>query len=242
MAPEKLVHGKHVDLVLLENGVQLLVAEDVALVVGVLQPVSLDVFPELLDDLRAGQLKTWSVFGLFTPNGGWDGCTYLVLPAEFGQRKTQVKRFLEAAPCLALRLGAGVGAGVAVVVGAHPLRALLLGGLGPRLGLGHAGTARHAAARETVLLCLELGGQAGVGILARALPLLFLGGWRQRDLDLAVGASVVVRGRVAVCVVLGGGARGGRGDLGDLGGRDGVKAGFYQVLDGNLFGGTKAGQ
>lgn len=169
------------------------------------------------------------------------GFTYLVLPTEFGQGKTQVKRFLKAAPCLALRLGARVGAGVAVVVGPHPLRALLLGGLGPRLGLGHAGTARHAAAREPVLLCLELGGQAGVGILARALPLLFLGGWRQRDLDLAVDARVVVRGRVAVCVVLGGGARGGRGDLGDLGGRYGVKAGFYQVLDGNLFGGWDKG-
>jgi hypothetical protein len=53
MAPEKLVHGKHVDLVLLEDGVQLFVAENITLVVRVLQPAGLDVFPELLDDLRA---------------------------------------------------------------------------------------------------------------------------------------------------------------------------------------------
>ena len=53
MAPEKLVHGEHVDLILLEDGVELVVAENLALVGGVLELVALDVFPELLDDLRA---------------------------------------------------------------------------------------------------------------------------------------------------------------------------------------------
>ena len=53
MAPEQLVHGEHVYLILLEDGVELVVAQNLALVGGVLELVALDVFPELLDDLRA---------------------------------------------------------------------------------------------------------------------------------------------------------------------------------------------
>ena len=53
MAPEKLVHGKHVDLVLLEDCVELFVADNLPLVVGVLELVTLDIIPQLLDDLRA---------------------------------------------------------------------------------------------------------------------------------------------------------------------------------------------
>jgi hypothetical protein len=54
LVPEQLVHGEHVDLVLLEDGVQLIVAEDLAFVAGVLEVVTLDIVPELLDYLRAG--------------------------------------------------------------------------------------------------------------------------------------------------------------------------------------------
>lgn len=54
LVPEQLVHGEHVDFILLEDGVQLVVAEDLALVAGVLEVVTLDVVPELLDYLRAG--------------------------------------------------------------------------------------------------------------------------------------------------------------------------------------------
>lgn len=53
MAPNHLVHLEHVYLGLLENGMHLVVAQDLPLVFRVLQLVSLDVFPELLDDLRA---------------------------------------------------------------------------------------------------------------------------------------------------------------------------------------------
>lgn len=51
LAPQELVHGKHVDLVLLKDSLQLLVAEDLTLVVGILELVAFDVIPELLDDL-----------------------------------------------------------------------------------------------------------------------------------------------------------------------------------------------
>lgn len=58
LVSEQLVHREHVDLVLLEDGVHLFVAQDLALVIGILQAVALDVDPELLDHLRAGQLVT----------------------------------------------------------------------------------------------------------------------------------------------------------------------------------------
>lgn len=60
MASDQLVHLEHVDLGLLEDGRHLFVAEDLALVLWVLQLVALDVLPELLDDLRAGELNNRS--------------------------------------------------------------------------------------------------------------------------------------------------------------------------------------
>ena len=67
VAPDQLVHLEHVDLGLLEHGRHLVVAEDLALVLWVLELVALDVFPELLDDLRAGELVTASATA-FTQN------------------------------------------------------------------------------------------------------------------------------------------------------------------------------
>lgn len=60
VAPDQLVHLEHVDLGLLEHGRHLFVAEDLALVLWVLQLVALDVLPELLDDLGARELATLS--------------------------------------------------------------------------------------------------------------------------------------------------------------------------------------
>lgn len=57
LVPEELVHREHVNLILFEDGVQFLVAADLPLVIGVLEPVVLDVIPELLDNLRTGQLE-----------------------------------------------------------------------------------------------------------------------------------------------------------------------------------------
>lgn len=54
LVPEELVHGEHVDFILLEDGVELVVTEDLALVAGVLEAVTLDVVPELLDYLGTG--------------------------------------------------------------------------------------------------------------------------------------------------------------------------------------------
>lgn len=56
MASDILVHPEHVDFGLLEHSLHLLVAADLALVCGVLEIVGLDVLPQLLDDLRTGQL------------------------------------------------------------------------------------------------------------------------------------------------------------------------------------------
>lgn len=168
--------------------------------------------------------------------------TYLALPAQLRQRVAEVERLLKAAAGFPLGLAAAVRVfGVAVIVGAHPLGALLFGslGLGFRLRFGDAsaGTARHAAAGQPVLLCLQLSGQTRVGILAGALALLLFARRRQRDLNLAVDARVVcvVGGRLAVGAVLGGlfggGAGGGSWDgLGGLGGHS-VEAGFDQGFD-----------
>jgi hypothetical protein len=48
---EQLVHGEHVNLVLLEHGVHFLVTPDLTLVVGILQVTLLDICPDLLDSL-----------------------------------------------------------------------------------------------------------------------------------------------------------------------------------------------
>lgn len=117
----------------------------------------------------------------------------------------EIERLLEAASGLPLRLAAGLGvASVTVVVRVRRLRALLLLGLGLRLGLGRPATPGHAGARQSVLLGLELGSQAGVGIFARAVTLPLLG-WRKRDLNLPVGTRVicVVGRRAAVSSVIG---------------------------------------
>ena len=53
---ELLVHLKHVDPVDLEYRAELVVADDLLLVLGILHVVRLDVIPELLDDLRPRQL------------------------------------------------------------------------------------------------------------------------------------------------------------------------------------------
>jgi hypothetical protein len=50
---QKLVHGKHVDAILFENGAHGVVAANLALVAGVLQVARFDVFPYFLDDLGA---------------------------------------------------------------------------------------------------------------------------------------------------------------------------------------------
>lgn len=51
-----LVHTEHVNLGLLKDSMHFLVANDLALVAGILQIISLDVFPKLLDNLRARKL------------------------------------------------------------------------------------------------------------------------------------------------------------------------------------------
>lgn len=55
---ENLRHGKHVDAVLLEDTTHQVVAENVALVCGILQVVLSDVLPHLLDGLGARQLRS----------------------------------------------------------------------------------------------------------------------------------------------------------------------------------------
>lgn len=56
MAAEQLVHLKHVDAAALKHRVHLVVADNLSLVAGILKLVGLDVFPELFDHLRPGQL------------------------------------------------------------------------------------------------------------------------------------------------------------------------------------------
>ena len=70
---ELLVHLKHVDPVDLEYRAELVVADDLLLVLGILHVVRLDVIPELLDDLRARQLlDTKERSQRFTNSGGGD--------------------------------------------------------------------------------------------------------------------------------------------------------------------------
>ena len=54
---KQLVHGEHVNFVLLEHRVHGIVASDLTLIVGVLQITLLDISPDLLYCLRAR--KSW---------------------------------------------------------------------------------------------------------------------------------------------------------------------------------------
>lgn len=51
---DQLVHGEHVDGILLKYFAHLLVTDNLALVARVLEIMLLDVFPELLDNLGSG--------------------------------------------------------------------------------------------------------------------------------------------------------------------------------------------
>jgi hypothetical protein len=53
LLPQNLIHSKHMHLILLENQLHLIIAEDLALVGWVLQVARFDVLPYLLDDLGA---------------------------------------------------------------------------------------------------------------------------------------------------------------------------------------------
>ena len=53
MTTNKLVHLEHVDFVLLEYGLKLLVAHDLSFVLGILQFVGFNVLPQSLHDLRS---------------------------------------------------------------------------------------------------------------------------------------------------------------------------------------------
>jgi hypothetical protein len=55
---QNLVHAEHVHAVLLEDRAHCVVATDLALVGRVLQVALFDVFPDLLDGLRAGELHS----------------------------------------------------------------------------------------------------------------------------------------------------------------------------------------
>ncbi|USQ73107.1 hypothetical protein NF552_08075 [Roseomonas mucosa] len=72
MLGEVLVHLEHGDLVLAEDLAQLVVGQDLALVLRVLQVMGLDVFPDLADDLAARQLAFADNGGQF--GEGWSGC------------------------------------------------------------------------------------------------------------------------------------------------------------------------
>lgn len=65
MIANQLVHLEHVDGVLLEDLAHPIVADNLALVAGVLQVVGLDVLPELFDNLRSGQLDIKSQYCSF---------------------------------------------------------------------------------------------------------------------------------------------------------------------------------
>ena len=53
-----LVHLEHVNLGLLKDGHHLFIANDLSFILGVLQVIGLDVFPKLLDDLGARELRS----------------------------------------------------------------------------------------------------------------------------------------------------------------------------------------
>jgi hypothetical protein len=58
LIPKQFVHLKHVYSALLEDRLQLIVANYLTLVVGVLELVSFDVFPEFLDHLGTRKLDS----------------------------------------------------------------------------------------------------------------------------------------------------------------------------------------
>jgi hypothetical protein len=58
--PKQLVHLEHVYPALFEDCLQLIVANYLTLVIGVLKLIAFDVFPKLLDYLGAGQLDSVS--------------------------------------------------------------------------------------------------------------------------------------------------------------------------------------
>lgn len=53
---QQLIHGEHLDLLHLEYQLHLLIAHDLSLVGWVLEVVPFDVFPQLFNDLRTGEL------------------------------------------------------------------------------------------------------------------------------------------------------------------------------------------
>jgi len=56
--PQDLVHGEHMNLILFEHQLHLLVAPDLAFIVRVLQVARFDVLPYLLDCLGARELHS----------------------------------------------------------------------------------------------------------------------------------------------------------------------------------------
>lgn len=56
VAAHQLVHLEHVYFLVLKYGSHLLVAEDLALIIRVLEVLGFDVLPQLLHDLRSRQL------------------------------------------------------------------------------------------------------------------------------------------------------------------------------------------
>ena len=54
---QEFVHGEHVNLILLKHQLHLLVTNDLAPVVRVLEFIGFDVLPYLLDDLRSRKLQ-----------------------------------------------------------------------------------------------------------------------------------------------------------------------------------------
>lgn len=184
MVPQQLVHGEHVNLLLLEDSLEFGIADDLTLVVGILKVLFLDVVPKLLDHLRARELikllaqKVTSISHLTN--------AYLSLASKLLQRIAQVKRLLEAATSLPLRLLAIVaGTSLTIVLIPYALGTLLclallalISGLAiGSLALSLISTTGDALARQAVLLCLQLCGKAGVGVLnGRSFTLPLLGG------------------------------------------------------------------
>lgn len=230
LVPQQLVHGEHVNLLLLEDSLEFGVADDLTLVVGILKVLLLDVVPELLDHLRTRELiklLTQNITSTFHLTSA-----YLSLASKLLQRIAQVKRLLEAATSLPLGLLAiAAGTSFTIVLVPHALGALLrlallalVSGLAiGSLALSLVSTTGDALARQAVFLRLQLCGKAGVGVLdGRSLALPLLGG------RLAVTVRRSRLGRACTVGLLR------RRLLLDT--RDGVEAGLDQLFDGILQG------
>lgn len=102
MAADQLVHLKHVDRVLLEDCLHPLVTAYLAFVLRLLQVIGLDVLPQLLDNLRSGQLR--SQVSSMSTSGTKDAAdrTYLVRADEVREGVAQIEFFLKATARLAL--------------------------------------------------------------------------------------------------------------------------------------------